>query len=49
MIYWGLFACALGALWISLRSQLYALEYSLIAVVFWAAAYFFNKKFLPKQ
>lgn len=48
IIYWVLFACAVGCLWISLRSQLYALEYSLIAVGFWGAAYFFNKKFIIK-
>ncbi|MEQ6121046.1 hypothetical protein AAOP42_16065 [Reichenbachiella sp. MALMAid0571] len=49
IIYWVLFACALGSLWISLRSQLYAMEYSLIAVAFWVAAYFFNKKFMTKE
>jgi len=49
VIYWTLFACAVGSLWISLRSQLYALEYSFIAVGFWGAAYLFNRKFIVKQ
>jgi len=49
VIYWVLFSCALGSLWISLRSQLYAMEYSLIAVAFWVGAYFFNKQFIAKD
>ena len=49
VIYWSLFACAIGALWISLRTQYNQIEYSLVAAAFWGAAYLFNKKFLTKS
>ncbi|MCV9385888.1 hypothetical protein [Reichenbachiella ulvae] len=42
VVYWGMFACALWAFYVSLRSETQQLEYSLIAFGVWILAFGLN-------
>jgi len=49
ILYWVLFASAAACLYISLRTQYYQIEYSILALAFWGAAYGVNRYYGKKE